>query len=1132
MALNRQAFKRYIRDFNFRELFNEMGWNRDATSQSITVDGSIFALASAGEKSGFKILICSPDADGHVPDSATRKKIETRVRRLFPEHLIIFHDSAKSQQIWQWVSRQKDKPSRITETRWTSNQDPEFLFQRASGIFFELDEEDHITIVDVTSRVEANFDQNNERVTKRFYEVFKKQHQAFSEFLTGIDDHIDEWNRTHRKDKKENLNKQWYVSLMLNRLMFCYFIQKKGFLNRDKNYLRNKLAECKAKRGRNRYYSFYRDFLLALFHEGLGAPEHSNELEADIGTIPYLNGGLFDTHQLERDFDDIQIEDKAFEQIFDFFDKYEWHLDTTDNATGRDVNPDVIGYIFEKYINERAAMGAYYTKEDITDYISKNCILPFLFDETERNYAKAFKPASEIWSMLKNSGDQYIYDAVKHGVEVPYPSDIEKGLDTSKPDLLERRKHWNKPAPPEAALLTELWREVVDRRRRYNEAKLKIESGEITAINDFITHNLNIRQFVLDCIQNTTDPRFIEHFYKSIAGHIPASGTNERERRPISILDPTCGSGAFLFAALNILEELYSACLQRMEDFIDEEDDSNAEDRVNFKNQYAYFRRVLANVKDVQKHPNRQYFVYKSIILNNLFGVDIMKEAVEIAKLRLFLKLVATVDANYSKPNLGLEPLPDIDFNIRAGNTLVGFANEADLDNSLRSTVEGAIAKPRITEQMETVARAFARFKNSQVATRDYRTIKDDKAALFERLSELNDDLNRLFHEHSTSEDYEQWFENHLPFHWLAEFYDIVHDCGGFDVLLGNPPYIEYANVKDRYQIAGFESVGCNNLWAFVIERALKLRSEESRISFIVPMSLTSSKRMAPIQKMLSRRSNVWLSNYESGSNPGQLFVGVKQNLTILNVHPSRELFVWSTKFNRFYAEEREQLFSILEYTSRPDIQLVDFGFPKIGKPVQTTIFRKISGQQPLALQMTSSGVNKAYVHRIASYYIKAFDFIPYFYNDRDGQKKSEDYKEYCFMTRIEPVISVLNTSLFYLYWQVFFDNFKAGKATIEKFRFSPITDVKLNNELAEIARQLMEDLKSNAERISVYYQSTGNVEYDNFYPRLSKPIMDQADKLLAKHYGFTDEELDFIVNYDIKYRMGRELDGDEAIEE
>ena len=205
----------------------------------------------------------------------------------------------------------------------------------------------------------------------------------------------------------ENANKQWYASLMLNRLMFCYFIQKKGFLDQDKNYLQNKLAACKALTGKGQFYSFYRSFLLELFHDGLGKPidKRSEELPVDMGKIPYLNGGLFDVHELEVQFDKIKIDDDAFERIFTFFDKWEWHLDTREHAEGRTINPDVIGYIFEKYINDRASMGAYYTKEDITDYIGKNTIIPFLFDETERSYKQGFKPENELWNSLKQSGD-------------------------------------------------------------------------------------------------------------------------------------------------------------------------------------------------------------------------------------------------------------------------------------------------------------------------------------------------------------------------------------------------------------------------------------------------------------------------------------------------------------------------------------------------------------------------------------------------------------------------------------------------------------------------------------------------------------------------------------------------------
>jgi hypothetical protein len=59
-------------------------------------------------------------------------------------------------------------------------------------------------------------------------------------------------------------------------------------------------------------------------------------------------------------------------------------------------------------------------------------------------------------------------------------------------------------------------------------------------------------------------------------------------------------------------------------------------------------------------------------------------------------------------------------------------------------------------------------------------------------------------------------------------------------------------------------------------------------------------------------------------------------------------------------------------------------------------------------------------------------------------------------------------------------------------------------------------------------FKTVGNLDIQCIYPKLSKPIIDEIDKVLAQHYGFTDEELDFIINYDIKYRMGKELEGEE----
>jgi hypothetical protein len=81
---------------------------------------------------------------------------------------------------------------------------------------------------------------------------------------------------------------------------------------------------------------------------------------------------------------------------------------------------------------------------------------------------------------------------------------------------------------------------------------------------------------------------------------------------------------------------------------------------------------------------------------------------------------------------------------------------------------------------------------------------------------------------------------------------------------------------------------------------------------------------------------------------------------------------------------------------------------------------------------------------------------------------------------------------------------------------------------MVRLNKKLTDDMLANSRRRVYVYKSTGRVEYDEFYMKMSKPIIDEIDKVLAKHYGFTDEELDFIINYDIKYRMGDELNSEE----
>ena len=151
-------------------------------------------------------------------------------------------------------------------------------------------------------------------------------------------------------------------------------------------------------------------------------------------------------------------------------------------------------------------------------------------------------------------------------------------------------------------------------------------------------------------------------------------------------------------------------------------------------------------------------------------------------------------------------------------------------------------------------------------------------------------------------------------------------------------------------------------------------------------------------------------------------------------------------------------------------------------------------------------------------------DFVPYFWNERDGEKISTQLKPLHLATDLDAaaVCAALNSSLFYWWYIVLSD---CRHVNLREIRNFPIglaqMDASLKQRLSALTDELMADLKRHARRKETQYRATGRVVYDEFYPRHSKPVIDKIDRVLAEHYGFTDEELDFIINYDIKYRMG-----------
>jgi hypothetical protein len=1096
LNLDRKRVRAYLEEFNLRPLFiDELGWDRGGENIEVSIAGRAYSLNAIAHKRGMVAYQHVASSLKDFPDYPTRQKIEKAVAGSVREHIIIYTLPDAAAQYWQWVKREPGRPDRSRQHTYHRGQSGEALIQRLELLAFTLEEEEDLSIVDVSGRVRAAFDV--EKVTKRFFERFKAEHKAFLGFIEGI---------------KGIADREWYASLMLNRMMFIYFIQKRGFLDGDTDYLRNRLQRMRMQHGKDKFQRFYRLFLLRLFHEGLGQPEaeRAAELSKLLGHVPYLNGGLFDVHDLERENPEIQIPDEAFEKIFSFFDAYQWHLDDRPLHDDKEINPDVLGYIFEKYVNQKQ-MGAYYTKEDITDYISRNTIIPFLFEAAKRECPIAFKPGGGVWRLLQDDPDRYFFDDVRHGIT--YDIDTKQDLH-EKRDLpagiadgikhVSKREGWNGPASSGYALPTETWREHIARRQRYEDVKAKLLAGDVTSIADLVTYNLDIEKFTQDVIAQSEGPELVRAFWNAV--------------NKISVLDPTCGSGAFLFAALNVLEPIYMACLQAMGGFLDDLERSG---RKHHSETMSDFRSALDRVG---AHASERYFILKQIIIGNLYGVDIMEEAVEICKLRLFLKLVSQL-SSYDQ----IEPLPDIDFNIRPGNTLVGFASLAQVKRALGSDMLKQLALPKIEERAKITDKAFRQFREMQT---DKRMSADEfskaKIELRSRLDELRTQLDEYLAgeygvKSSSPNAFEKWRLTHQPFHWFVEFYGIVHD-GGFDVIIGNPPYLETREVE--YSPLHFRSGESGAIHAMCVERSIELNARDGSTSMIVPLALVSTQRMQVVQSILEESRSCWYSNYSW--RPGKLFDTVNRALTIfVSSSSTGSMATWTTPYLKWNSDSRKHLIPTVHYQASPRDRSY-FWVPKIGSGDELDVLRKVLSTKETIAACMSRSDHRVYYRTTGGLYWKVFtDFAPAFsVNGKASNSSRETNFSLTSKAHVSAAVAILSSDLFW-WWYTIASNLRdLNPADWKGF---PVPKSAMNDAAIQgLGTDYVRDLKKNSSMLVRVQKSTGRTETQSFKIQKSKPIINQIDKALGDHYGLDESEIDFISNYDIKYRLGREVDDEE----
>jgi len=914
------------------------------------------------------------------------------------------------------------------------------LVEKTEEDFLQLDKDSVSTFL--TSYLER-IEEEKEEITKKFYGDYVKLVFGYDEkgnIVKGTYLLSNIITPTEQVSTEANL----FSVVLMNRLIFIKFLEEKEIVPKD--LLKKLLGRYKDSPTPG---TFYETYLKPLFYEVFN--KSKNNRISSVRTnplysqIPYLNGGLF--REVIKNEKNYNLKDEGIQLVLENL------LEKKTYSYGMEagINPDILGYIFERTINfisgtgtnQQKMEGAYYTPDDVVEFIVEKALTPVILGKMIEGLKES------DWSEKDLKG----YDSIE--------------------DIL-------------------------------------------------IPKNM---------------PRNPAHVHRMIDS-----------LDSMRVLDPACGSGHFLTAMLSLILRVKESLMNAIGEKVD------------------------------------RYKLKRGIISHNLFGIDIDHNAVEIARLRLWLSLIEeVVDPEH------IETLPNIDFNIIAGNSLVGWMDEKlnthpftnllddlyikeTLDN-LRISYKERVDKIRDLMQkmrIEDTIKAYEALveiysqESGENAIRLRETLENIRQKLYEV---INSSYLALLKGKVPDNDFGE-LNKHLtertPFHWRVDFANVFFD-GGFDVITGNPPYVEDRNnnALDLKIIQAMKtpeqkprqhwkeekpgepffyiSKDCGNTHAYFIERSIKLLKNRGRFGFIVPIALVSTERMDCIREFIHVNSSE-VEYYNFDDRPGKIFGGIEhcRETIVLTEKGKGQGFVLTSKYHRWYSEDRSKLLKNLKTHKWRIVNPTDI-IPKIGTKIEEDILQKLkqkSSGKSVQNYLKDSGT-RIWYHNAPQYWTHAHteEYLPkveYFAKIREnkvtGEKLPYELKETKVSSHYKPITvekddayifnGLLNSSLFYWWFVVWSDGRDLLADHIKSF---PIDVEAFSQAAKDKSRKLVEELmnsydKSSNVKINVRMGGYA-IKIKEIIPSKSKAIIDEIDGIFAEQFGFTQKEREFIMKFDIEFR-------------
>ncbi|MDR3222264.1 MAG: Eco57I restriction-modification methylase domain-containing protein [Methanobrevibacter sp.] len=774
---------------------------------------------------------------------------------------------------------------------------------------------------------------------------------------------------------------------IIDRIIFIYFICGKNLISikGGENLSGKKLFSGFIGQSSKPYF-YLKEMFFKHFAEDSKEPLNIGGV---LINIPYLNGGLFRDKKIGNiSQQDLKI-DYDWNKIFNILNKYNWMIDNNimdyDDENEGNITPEILGHIYEKFvisieklddikledlkINDKGMLkegnrkiGAYYTPEHITDFISKNAINSFLFGE-----------------------------------------------------------------------------------------------------NTIADNNNFVSEIFINSVLN-------QSFSKSLLDKLNS----------IKICDPSCGSGAFLLKAGEILLQ--------------------------------YKKRVCNKLNlDFE-----EYNLKKEIIINNLYGVDLKEGAIEICKLRLWLWLISS---KFEK----IDTLPNIEYNFILGNSLFGCLEEKLVQKTIVQVVDketmALFDALKIIFDMQIINKIIE-LLNSQTIENFTEAIYYLKS-LYSNSSGLNaeylkktiDNINSKINR-EISAIYKNKYNNERNnvdlFHWRSEFYKVMNN-GGFDLVIGNPPYGKILTDSEKDLADEIYKSKRNDIAALFVERSINLLNSGGYLGYIITNAITFSKEFSKVREMISNNfQQCHISSFDR--DKCRFFDGMTLSVAILSCFNKKQpkCEFYTSKMYRQTPELSEISYQLSNEFNIGEKLGVSYScehrVAKIGNKTSLSLINKLSSFEYSISEVFDIVSDKiVWIRTSGNYWYNSWNKQPY----ENSKIKSYGVKnEYDDL-----IISIINSSIFY-YWMRVYGN--GRDLNLDILKLFPVVEYYLISSFKQL-------LSENVNRLMKYLFKNFDEKKNRFSTSNVKPIIDLSDILIGKLYGMSNDEIKYILNYDQSIRKGQQ---------